>query len=65
MKTETEKVTAITWDRLQHETNKDADMHLLIEAINEGFPDTFRTSPSTSCFWQYRDRLYIAEGVFI
>ena len=26
MKAETEKVTAITWDRLQHETNKDADM---------------------------------------
>ena len=65
MKAETEKVTAITWDRLQHETNKDADMQSLIEAINEGFPDTSRTSPSTSCFWQYRDRLYIAEGVVI
>ena len=40
-------------------------MQSLIEAINEGFPDTLRTSPSISCFWQYRDRLYIAEGVVI
>ena len=37
----------------------------LMDAINQGFPDSFRALPSTSHFWQYRDRLYIIDGVVI
>ena len=36
-----------------------------MDAIRQGFPDSFRTSPATSQFWQYRDRLYVIDGVVI
>ena len=65
MRSGTESITTITWDKLQQETSRDADMISLMDAINQGFPDSFRALPSTSHFWQYRDRLYIIDGVVI
>ena len=60
-----EKLTSITWDDLASETLKDANLASVHEAVLAGFPEVFRTNPITSPYWQYRDSLYITDGVIV
>ena len=62
---DTQKLTSITWDQLVIETTKDNNLVVLIEAIQNGFPDVYRTNASTSPYWQYRQNLHITDGVII
>ena len=62
---DTESMTSITWDLLQKETRLDQDMVNLLQAIQNGFPDESRHSPSTIPFWQYRHGMYECDGVIL
>lgn len=62
---DTQKLTSITWNHLVTETLKDTYLTVLIEAIQNGFSDVYRTNPSTSSYWQYRQNLHITNGVII
>jgi hypothetical protein len=58
-----EEVSAITWNRVALETDTDAAISQLRDAIQSGIKDSDRQRPSIARFWQYCDSLYVTEGV--
>ena len=58
-------LASITWDRLIEGTTKDYQLRALQDAIQDGFPERWRTSPLTAPFWQYRHSLHVTDRVVI
>ena len=57
-------ITSLSWEQIATATTSDPTMKLLVEAIECGFPDEYRTSdPGVSKYWQYRESLHVSEGV--
>lgn len=65
IQSETRNLTSITWEALSRETRNDPTFNTLHEAIAQGFPDEYRTNPSTVQYWRYRDNLQLVDGVII
>ena len=63
---ETNHLTTLSWERIAAATSSDPTMSLLLDVIEEGFPDTRRaTNAGVSAFWTYRESLYISDGVIM
>ena len=57
-------VSSLSWEQIAAATTSDPTMKLLVEAIECGFPDKYRTSDQrVSLYWQYRESLHVSEGV--
>ena len=63
---ETHDIIAISWERIATETASDPTMRLLLDTIQEGFPDDRRaTNDDIAAFWTYRDSLNVTDGVIL
>ena len=62
---DTHKLTSITWETLSAATHTDPTFITLREAINQKFPDMYRTNLITAPFWRYPDSLHLVEDVII
>jgi len=59
-----DKIHAITWERVRSATNEDPYMHSLIDTITSGFPnDVSQLPPQLQPYWQYRDQLSVIDDV--
>ena len=66
IRTEARNLTSLSWELLATATADDPTMCLLLEAINNGFPDVYRSSNTEiSPYWIYRDALYVSDGVIM
>ena len=66
IRTEAKNLTSLSWELLATATADDPTMCLLLEAINKGFPDAYRSSNTKiSRYWIYRDALYVSDGVIM
>ena len=55
---------AVTWERVQEETAKDATMLELCHLISVGFPEiSGEIAPLLLPYWKYRDNLMVVDGV--
>ena len=55
---------AISWDRLAQVTLEDQNMQLLLQCIQNGFPNDLR-HPSIEPYWKYKHGLYELNGVVL
>ena len=63
---ETHDIIAISWERIATETASDPSMRLLLDIIQEGFPDDRRAANDyIAAFWTYRDSLNVTDGVIL
>ena len=63
---ETHDIIAISWERIATETASDPTMRLLLDTIQEGFPDDRRAAnDDIAAFWTYRDSLNVTDGVIL
>ena len=63
---ETHDIIAISWERIATETASDPTMRLLLDTIQEGFPDDRRaTNDDIAAFCTYRDSLNVTDGVIL
>ena len=63
---ETDDITAISWERLATETASNPTMRLLLDTIQESFPDDRRAAKDDiAAFWTYRDSLNVTCGVIL
>ena len=59
-------IIAISWERIATETASDPTMRLLLDTIQEGFPDDRRAAnDDIAAFWTYRDSLNVTDGVIL
>ena len=59
---ETHDIIAISWERIATETASDLTMRLLLDTIQEGFPDDRRAAnDDIAAFWTYRDSLDVTD----
>ena len=66
IRTEAKNLTSLSWELLATATADGPTMCLLLEAINNGFPDVYRSSNTEiSPYWIYRDALYVSDGVIM
>ena len=57
-------IIAISWERIATETASDPTMGLLLDTIQEGFPDDRRSAnDDIAAFWKYRDSLNVTVTV--
>ena len=62
----TRDIIAILWERIASETASDPTMRLLLDTIQEGFPDDRRAeNDDIAAFWTYRDSLNVTDGVIL
>ena len=62
----TQKLTAMTWERLKCETAKDNNMVELIRLVESGFPDRRDEVPDKFAeYWRIKDALYSVDGVLV
>ena len=55
---------AVTWEVVKEETAADGDMQSLVQIISEGFHCRLDDlAPAIAKFWQYREALYLVDGV--
>ena len=55
---------AVTWEVVKEETAADRDMQVLTKIIADGFHCRLDDlSPAIAKFWQYRETLYVVDGV--
>ena len=55
---------AVTWERVQEETAKDATMLELTSLISVGFPEiSGDMTPSLMPYWKYKESLMVVDGV--
>ena len=60
----TEIVGAVTWDEIRVATASDTNMNLLIDLVENGFPESrSELDPEVKIFYQYRDSLSTFDGV--
>ena len=63
---ETHDIIAIPWERIATETASDPTMRLLLDTIQEGFPDDRRAAnDDIAAFWTYRDSLNVTDGLIL
>ena len=63
---ETHDIIAISLERIATETASDPTMRLLLDTIQEGFPDDRRAAnDDIAAFWTYRDSLNVTDGVIL
>ena len=63
---ETHDIIAISWERIATETASDPTMRLLLDTIQEGFPDDRRAANDyIAAFWKYRESLNVTDGVIV
>ena len=63
---ETHDIIAISWERIATETASDPSMRLLLDTIQEHFPDDRRAAnDDIAAFWTYRDSLNVTDGVML
>ena len=61
---ETHDIIAISRERIATETASDPTMRLLLDTIQEGFPDDrCAANDDIAAFWTYRDSLNVTDGV--
>ena len=60
---ETHDNIVISWERIATETASDPTMRILLDTIQEGFPDDGRAAKDDiAAFWTYRDSLNVTDG---
>ena len=63
---ETHDITAISWERIATETASNPTMSLLLDTIQESFPDDrLAAKDDIAAFWTYRDSLNVTRGVIL
>lgn len=62
---ESDCIKSITWEDLLKATTESSDMATLCHAVQQGFPDEYRTIEPTAPYWRYRHNLYVMEGVLL
>ena len=63
---ETHGIIAISWERIATETASVPTMRILLDTIQEGFPDGRRAAnDDITAFWTYRDSLNVTGGVIL
>ena len=63
---ESNKLMSISWECLAAATGEDPAMSQLLNAVQEGFPDSKRVKDSgVSMYWMYRESLYMLDGVIM
>ena len=66
IQTDFENLKAITWQRVRDETQKDSTMTKLMEILEQGFPPKKDfLPPSLAPFWEFRNSLYLCDGVVL
>ena len=60
----TEIVGAVTWDEIRVATASDTNMNLLVDLVENGFPESRSDlDPEVKIYYQYRDSLSTFDGV--
>ena len=63
---ETEKLFAVTWEKVKAVSSNDQAMCLLADYIKTGFPSSRMDLPETiRCFWEARENLRYSDGVIL
>ena len=62
---EMEVLSTISWEEIQTETARDLSMNALRHTIESGMQHIDRSQPHVAPFWQFRDGLYVSEGVIM
>ena len=61
-----EPIQAVTWERVQEETEKDSYMMELIQLASKGFPEVSGDMPLLLLpYWKFRKSLMVVEGVLM
>ena len=61
-----EPIQAVTWERVQEETEKDSYMMELIQLASKGFPEVSGDMPLFLMpYWKFRKSLMVVEGVLM
>ena len=64
VKSDHDKIHAVTWERVRSATKDDPYMQLLIDTIINGFPDDASQLPAQlQPYWQYRNQLSVVDHV--
>jgi hypothetical protein len=57
---------AVTWQRVQQESKRDCVMEQLVKLVENGFPTSKGDLPlALKSFWEFRDSLFLADGVIM
>ena len=60
---EATEISSLPWSRIVEETAKDDDMRALLQTVESGFPASDKDLHHAAAYWQFREALYVSDGV--
>ena len=60
---EAAEISSLPWSRIVEETAKNDHMRALLQTVESGFPKSDKDHQHAAPYWQFRESMYVSDGV--
>ena len=60
---EAAEISSLPWSRIVEETAKNDHMRALMQTVESGFPKSDKDHQHAAPYWQFRESMYVSDGV--